>query len=552
MTRGRELAVLAVIALSFAISLGRATSYAFVWDDVKELETNAAFDRPLLEGLSLTQTERTDPELTTLSTIELAYDSYRPLLFASFWIDIQLFGRSAGALHAVNLALGLVGIALAYLVLRRWLAPPRALIATAVFALHPVQIEAVAYISARGDLLAGVLALACVLACLRAIARPRSAGPRSGAEGGAEVIDAERPALWVGLAALAFAASLLAKEAYLALPVAIAALAWQRDRLRARWWVPASLALVIVAYLVLRAAMVTSTTGGAISAALAALPGILLQYLRIVVLPFDLSTERLLDGAYTVPGWLVAAAALALIVWLGTRASPSARRGPAGPGLAKPAVAGLVWFGALLAPSAIAIASQRVVADRYAYLAVLGLAAAGVWGAAELIAARPRLRVPLVAVGALWGALLLVVGWRQVPVWTDNATLYTNAAAMAPASSSAQYRLGVLETQRGRWPEAIAQFEAALALDERNVLAWNNLGVGRLRTGDPAGAAAALTRAVELAPAHFRAFYNLGLAKLALGDSAGGCAAIRRALAINPTYQPARAEVTSAGGRCSP
>lgn len=519
MTRGRELAVLAVIVAAFTISLGRATSYAFVWDDVKEIETNPAFDRPLSEGLALTQTERTDPDLTQLSTIELAYDSYRPLLFASYWIDVQLFGRSARALHAVNLLLGILGIALAYLVLRRWLPPPRALVATAVFALHPAQIEAVAYVSARGDLLAGVLALACVLACLRAL-------------------DAPRPARWAGLAAAAFAASLLAKEAYLALPVAIAALAWREDRLRARWWIPASLVGVIAGYLVLRAAMVTSTTGGALTAALVALPGILVQYLRIFALPFDLSTERLLEPAFTVPGWLAAVLALALVAWRGTRA--------------KPAVAGLVWFGALLAPSAIAIASQRVVADRYAYLALLGLAAAVVWAAAELIAAQPRFRVLVLAVGALWGALLVVVGWRQVPVWTDNAALYTNAAELAPRSSSAQYRLGVLETQRGRWPEALAQFEAAIAIDDTNVLALNNLGVGRLRTGDPAGAAVALSRAVELQPAHFRAWYNLGVAKLATGDKAGGCAAVRRALSINPNYQPARAEVTSAGGRCSP
>ena len=519
MTRRRELVLLAVIAAAFALSLGRATSYGFVWDDVKELETNPAFDRPLAEGLALTQTERTDPDLTALRAIQLSYDSYRPLLFASFWLDIQLFGRSATALHAVNLVLGLLGIALAYLLVCRWLPPPRALVALAVFALHPVQIETVAYLSARGDLLAGVLALASVLACLRAL-------------------EAARPAVWLGLGALAFAASLLAKEAYVLLPLAIAALAWQKDRLRARWWVPASLAGVIAGYLVLRAAMVSSTTGGALTTGLAAIPGVLLSYLRILVLPFDLSTERLLDGAYTLPGWIACAAVLGLVSWRGVKA--------------KPAVAGVVWFGALLAPSAIAIASQRVVADRYAYLPTLGAAAAVVWLAAEGIARRPRLRVPIAAVAALWGALLLVVGWRQVPVWTDNAALYTNAAELAPGSSSAQYRLGVFETQRGRWPEALARFEAALALDPSNVLALNNLGVGRLRSGDPAGAAAALSRAVELAPAHFRAWYNLGLAKLATGDRAGGCAAIRRALAINPTYQPARAEVTSAGGRCSP
>lgn len=519
MTRRREVVLLAAIVAVFAVSLGRAIAYDFVWDDVAELQTNPAFDRPLAEGLVLTQTARTHPELVELTTIELAYDSYRPLLFASFWIDIHLFGRSAAALHVVNLLLGALAIVLAYLLARRWIDPPLALVATAVFALHPVQIEPVAYISGRGDLLAAVLALSATLAARRAF-------------------DADRAAGWTALAAVSFAASLLAKEAYLGLPVAIAALAWAAGRLRARWWVPAVIAAVVPLYLVLRAAMVVSTTGGAASAGLAALPGILLEYLRILALPFDLSTARMLSPGYTVPGWVVAAAALALVAWRGNRA--------------RPVVAAAVWFSVLLAPSAIPAASLKVVADRYAYLPLLGAAIAAVAGAAATIRAVPRLRVPLLALGALWAALALVVAWRQVPVWRDDRTLFTNDAEMVPDSSGAQYRVGLLAVAAGNAEEAIARFEAALALDPDNVLALNNLGVLRLRTGDPSGAAAALARAVDLSPARFRAWYNLGLAKLATGDKAGGCAAIRRALAINPSYQPARAEVTSAGGRCSP
>ena len=519
MTRRREGAVLAAIIALFLVSLGRAASYDFVWDDVTELKTNPAFDRPLADGILLTQTARTNPELVELTTIKLAYDSYRPLLFASFWIDIQLFGRSASALHVINVLLGVLAIVLAHLLARRWIEPPLALCATALFALHPVQIEAVAYISGRGDLLAGVLALAATLAARRALLAERAVG-------------------MTAIAAVAFAASLLAKEAYLGLPIAIGALAWAEGRLRARWWVPAALVGIVGLYLVVRAALVTATTGGAVSSALVALPGILLEYVRIFALPFDLSTARMIEPAYTVPGWLIAAAALGVTLWRGHRN--------------RHLVAAAVWFVVLLAPSAIPVASLRVVADRYAYLALLGAAIAAAGGAALLLRRVPRLRVPLLAVAALWAALVLVVAWRQVPMWRDNHTLYTNDAEMAPRSSGAQYRLGLLEIAAGNHAEAIARFEAALALDADHVLALNNLGVLRLRTGNPAAARDALARAVELAPAHFRAWYNLGLAKLATGDAAGGCAAIRRALEINPSYQPARAEVTSAGGRCSP
>jgi protein O-mannosyl-transferase len=518
-SRRREVALLAGVVVVFALSLGRTAGYEFVWDDVRELAHNPAFDAPLWEGLGTTQTERTEPELTELSTIKLAYDSYRPVLFASYWIDLRLFGRSATALHVINVLLGALAIVLAYLLARRWIAPPLALIATAVFALHPVQIEAVAYISARGDLLAAVFALLATLAARRAIEAER------------------RGVAWIALAALAFAASLLTKEAYLGLPVAIAVMAWSVDRLRARWWVPAILIAVVAGYLVLRAAIVTATTGGAATGALRVLPGSVLAYARILLLPFDLSTERLLDPAYTVPGWIAAALALGLVAWRGAKA--------------RPAVAGVAWMVVLIAPSAIAIASMRVVADRYAYLSTLGAAIALVAAGSAAVTRWPRFRVPLVALAVAWGALTQLVAWRQVPVWADNTTLYTHAAEMAPDSSSAQYRLGYLEAAAGRWPDAIARFERAVELEPRNVLALNNLGVGYLHTGDVAGARRVLAQAVEINPAHFRAWLNLGLAQLALGEQAAGCASVARALQINPGYEAAR-RVTSAGGRCSP
>ena len=507
--RSRELAVLAAIVVVFAISLGRTAGYAFVWDDVREIEQNPAFDAPLWDGLGTTQTERTDPDLTELATIKLAYDSYRPLLFTSYWIDIQLFGRSARALHLVNVLLGALAILLAHALARRWV-PAHALVATAIFALHPAQIEAVAYISARGDLLAGLLAMLATLAACRALEPER------------------RPAGWCALAALGFAASLFTKEAYLGLPLAIAAIAWSAQQLRRRWWVPASLAVVSIGYFVVRAMIVTATSGSAARQALVALPGIVLEYVRILVFPFDLSTERMIDPRYAIPGWLVAIAAVAIVVWRGQRA--------------RPVVSALAWMVVLLAPSAVAIASTGVVADRYSYLSVLGAAVALVAAGVALSTRLPKLRVPMIALAVLWGGLTQVVASRQVLVWTDNATLYANAAAMTPESSQAQYRLGFLDVAAQRWDDAIARFELAIELDPENTFAHNNLGVVFLRVHRPADAEAHLARAVELSPAHFRAWFNLGIARRQLGNPQGACAANARALAINPRYEAAMRE----------
>jgi len=493
---------LAVILVAYVALLARAATYDFVWDDVQEIATNPAFDQPLVDGLTSTQTERTDPELTQLQSIQLAYDSYRPLLFLTYWVDISLWGRSATALHIVNLVLGALAIVLAFLVARRWTgSQPLALVATVIFALHPAQIEAVAYISARGDLLAGVFAVAATYALLRG---------------------------WLALAAVAFAASLFTKEAYIGLPVALAVLQWAKDG-RPRWLHIAALLGVAAAYLVVRSLVVTATTGGALGHAFVGLPGVWLEYLKLALLPFDLSTERLHRSAFVPAGWVVAVLATIGLV-LARKRAPLA-------------VAAVAWFAILLGPAAVPVTSTGVVADRYLYAPLLGLALAIVLVGERAIAARPKLAKPLYAAGAVWALLLLVIAWIQVPVWRDNRALYTHAVAMAPDSSTAHYRLAYLDVIAGDCASALSELELAVTLDATNVRAWNNLGVCFLRTQRFADAEPALAHALEANPAHFRAWFNLGVARLALGKRAEGCAALRRAVEIRPSYDAALREL---------
>jgi hypothetical protein len=510
---GNERVLLAVLLGVYLALFVRTLGHDFVWDDVHEIQDNAAFDGSLAGGLGSTQTERTDADLTQLQDVELSYDSYRPLLFVSYWIDIHLWGRSARALHAINVLLGALAILAAWLVARRAL--DGSLGPVAVFALHPAQIEAVAYISGRGDLLAGLFALVATYAALRAFVSPR----------------------WTVVAVLAFAASVLCKEAYVGLPIAIAGLAWARGMLRTRWWIPATLLGVVLAYLALRSVIVTSTSRGALADALLALPGVWLEYARLTVLPFDLSTERMHASAFVVPGWIAAGLAAAGLVVRVRR-----NRAPIAPA-SRTAIAGFLWFATLLGPSTVAIVGSGVVADRYLYAPLFGLAWAITAIAHQVVEARPRLGRPLAGAAALWVVLLVVIDWLQVPVWRDNRSLYTHAVTMTPDSSSAHYRVAYLDAQVGRWDDAIPRLERAIELDARNLRALNNLGVGYLRTARPADAEAVLARAVEVNPAHFRSWFNLGAARIAQGKRASGCAAITRALEINPRYEAASKEL---------
>ena len=168
--------ILVAVVAAYGALYARAVDHDFVWDDVAEIANARSFDGPLLDGLRMTQVERIDPALAHTEGVVLAYDSYRPVLFASYWIEIHAWGRRPGPMHATNLAVGAIGILLAHALARRLLSAGAALAATAIFALHPMHVEAIAYISGRGDLFAGVLALAATLLALRAGSVARGVG----------------------------------------------------------------------------------------------------------------------------------------------------------------------------------------------------------------------------------------------------------------------------------------------------------------------------------------------------------------------------------------
>nr|HEX4317658.1 tetratricopeptide repeat protein [Kofleriaceae bacterium] len=521
MTRARrlELAAIALAIVVYAVSLGRAVRYEYVWDDVAEIEASDAFDKPLADGLRLTQTARQDPGLVKLRGAQLIYDSYRPLLFASYWCEVRAFGRTPAPMHATNLALGALAVVLAWRLARRWLGPGVAAGGVAaVFALHPQQIEAVAYISGRGDLLGGVLALAAALAALRGAACAQRTGRLA----------------WAAAACVAFAGALLCKEASIGLPLAIAGSLWAARAPRRAWWTIAAMAGVIAGYLALRAAVVGPVAGSALGGALAIVPGVVAAYARVFALPFDLSTERLYDGAATYAGW-------AAVVVAGALAAVAARHRVRALAIIadrdlRAAIAGLAWAAALLAPAAMPIASAHVVADRYGYAALLGFATAAAAGVRRVVRGRPRARVAVTIAAGVWGALLVAVGWQQVPVWRDNLALYRHAVAMTPDSSEAHYRLGFLAAASGDCDDALPELEQATALDPANVRALDDLGVCLMRVGRDADAEPVLARSVAASPAAFRSWFNLGVVRLRLGDHRGGCDALARSLAIAPDY----------------
>jgi tetratricopeptide (TPR) repeat protein len=526
----RHLVLLAIL-LAYAVSLGRTVDYGYVWDDIPEIAQDPSFDRPLVDGLRLTQVARGAGDLAHLDQIAFSYDSYRPLLYATLWLDIRVWGRAAGPLHRTNVVLGALAILVAFATARRWVGNELAWIPTAVFALHPAQIETVAYISARGDLLAGLFALATTYAVLRAAATGSTT----------------RAVAWTFSANVAYAASLLSKESYLLLPIVLAAIVHSHSHShgRTRWWAVASLALTASACLGLRSVMLAVEARPALGDALAAGPGLVVDYLRIAAFPFDLSIERA-PRTTVAAGWIVVAGAAFM-------AGVYVIRGRRGLAAVRDELLGIGWMVLLIAPSLIAARTMHVIADRYLYAPLFGLAIAATFALARLVRMWPQLRLPLLLSLVPWGLALVFVGWRQVPVWTDTSSLYVHAQEMVPESARANYRVAVLAIHDDDWKRAVPLLQRAIELAPTYAEALNNLGVYELRRGRAAQAEDLLQRAVTANPARFNAWNNLGLAQLAQGRPAEACRSIARAMSVNPGYEAARREHDRhCGGKLSP
>jgi hypothetical protein len=470
---------------------------------------------------------------------------YRPVVFATFALEARA-GRGAPELfHGVNLALhALVAGLLLAAVQRVGAERGAALGASLLFALHPVESEAVLYVSGRTDILAAVFALATLLLHASA-ARWRGAPTLYGARLGA---------------ASCFAISLGCKESLVALPIALAAGDWilaptqtsepsanPRDALRSARRALRELwlyVLVLAAYAAWRSSIggerlvltVPDDWPAQIAAALSAITG----YARLLFFPVGLHLERFVSAE---PAWRpiagLALLALALavvqrarssirfwILWAACAYLPTSNLVPVYPGL----------------PAGMAFAPEH-----FLYLPSTGLLAA------LALAAAARLR-PLLAATTLTALLLVfaAVARDRARDWSDEEALYIQTLAWTPSSARVRLNLGNLYFERGDVQRAAAQFAAGLAHHPDDPDLLTNAGLAWMSLRQFAPAEGALVRAVELQPELAQARANLG----ALYGTAGRWDEARRAygaaLALDPENRDAQAGMRALESLTSP
>jgi tetratricopeptide (TPR) repeat protein len=434
--------------------------------------------------------------------------NWHPLTWVSHMSDVQLFGLDARRHHQMNLAIFLAGCLVLFHVLTsatgaRW----RSFFASALFAVHPLRAESVAWLAERKDVLSfffGLLTIAFWLAWLR---RPRWRAAYAAA-------------------VLCFIAALLAKSALIVLPPAMLLLAWwplgawhvhpggspyRRGApaiAGAAWLLVPAVAVSIVAFLAQRA-------GGGLLAQAAPPFGMRLAnalispaaYLGKILLPRNLADFYPFPTAIA-PGAVLAAslllAGISTVVWRLRRSHPSA-------------AAGWAWYLATLIPTLglIPLGGQAM-ADRYTLIPSLGLAVAIVWLCAEAVSAQPFARMTSIICGATLLLVLTEVTRAQVATWRDGTTLFTHALRVTRDNWHIEHEYGALLLNAGRSDEATTHLRETLRLQPDHVLARYNLAGLLFRQGQAARAAEEYREVVRLRPdfaeAHFRLARSLAVA----------------------------------------
>jgi len=533
-------AAAAGLALACLAAYANSLPAAFQFDDGANILRNPSLRWSELSLANLWATLRGGP-------------NWRPVANLSFALNYYLWGYRVEAFRAVNLLVHFLNALLVYALARTTYArlaerprpqsaPPAprtreafALLAALLFALHPLQIQAVTFVVQRMTSLATLFSLSALWLGLRGFRGPSRAAPLA-------------LALLCGLLALG------SKQSAVTLPYALwlHALCFEDDRGRARarrtLWIPAAWTLaLLLAWLFLFWGPEWGYRKRDFD-----LGERLLTQLRVVTFYLSLiawpAPGRLnVDHAFAPSRGLLdpptTLACLILLAALLGWAFAAARRHPL------PAFA-VLWLFLQLAPESSFLPLEMAHEHRN-YLPLVGPCLAApplAWAALRRLGIAPTAALaagllPLLALGAATHV--------RNRAWRDGESLWSDALAKSPGSTRALHNLGVALADQGRHEEAIARFAEALRLDPGLAAAHRGIGISELRRGRPEQALPHLIQAVRLRPSDRDAQGALGEAWLALGNLDAAAEALTRSLALYPdeVYYHQLAKVRSLQGR---
>ena len=462
------------------------------------------------------------------------YALFRPVVNVSYALDSFFWGLGPFGFHLTNLVLHVANTGLLFALAwcavldgarARGTAPqPRwAALPAILFAVHPLQTEAVAYASARSELLCAFFTLLALLAFRRAT----TSGRRR----------------WLVPAFAAMLLGLACKEVAAMAPL----LAWAYDRLflpqppgsrrrQLAFYLPPLIAIAVLGCVRLAIYFGREAVGASsfVGRNLLLQIEVMWHYLALLVLPVGQSVvhEFREVGSVFEPGAIAAGLGLAGLVFAAWRLR---RRGPQ-------VTFGILWFLLILLPSSSIVPMAEPMAEHRTYLASAGFFLA-VAGLAASLAAHLAGRASLRVAGAAAALLILALAAATVArtrVWRNPVTLWSDAAAKAPHTYAAHYALAEALREKGDCAAAIVEYQRAIERVADHPDGWTNLGICQAQTGALGEAEASFLRALALDPKRAGLHYNLGMLARLRGDAVAAHQHFLDAVKLDPSHEKAQ------------
>lgn len=511
--------VCGLLVLGVAVVFGQSLWFSFTnFDDPEFVFANAHVTGGLTrDGVIWAFTTRGD---------------FNPLTWLSHMLDCQIFGLHPWGHHLVNVLLHATASVLLFRVLNEmtrelW---PSAVVA-AVFAIHPLRAESVAWVAERKDVLSGCFFMLAVGAYVRYARHPFSL-PRYLAV--------------CGLVAL----GLLAKPMLVTLPCLFLVLDfWPLRRMEAgrtsRLWLMLEKLPLLALSAAASAATLWSQHQSVAMNAVYPFPVRLANalvsyasYLAMFVYPFGLDVFYPHPGA-ALPMWKVLASAAVLIA-ITAGALASWRKRPY-------LLAGWLWYLGMLVPViGLLQTGAQAMADRYTYLSQIGVCIALVWGIKQAFESWPSRQLIYKTACAVALVSLMVIGIVQTSTWRNSETLWRHALACNPRNSVAHFDLAAELGAHGKTDEAIVHYQQAVNIEPNYVEAHLNLAVALAGRGQMPAAISHFRKAVEINPFMEEAHCNLGVALASSGQMDEAIVHFRKALELNPDSPLARQNLNQA------
>lgn len=455
-----------------------------------------------------------------------------PLVWLTHIIDYELAGLNPGRFHLTNLFFHIINVILLFAVCCKltgaiW----RSGFVAALFALHPIHVESVAWVSERKDLVSTFFWFLTILAYIKYVEHPTK----------------KRFLFVISI----FILGLMSKPMLVTLPFVLLLLDyWPLSRFTFSPSVDKNIKIVHkpFAKLVIEKAplfallpLVSFATwhfqkiGGSVASIKAypldlRLANVVVSYVKYIkklFIPTNLAIPYPFPQAIPSCQWFLA---ICLLIGVSFLTLWCAKRLPY-------LLTGWFWFlGVLFPVSGIIVIGDYAMADRYAYLSFIGLYLIVVWGAGDLLKSlTSRIKLAVFVLFALFAAIIVMTTRIQIGYWENSVALYKHTIQITGENYHAFRNLGSALAKRGEFAEAITYHQKALQMNPQSVTDINNLANNCLEVGKPEMAFNLYKKALTLEPESERTHYNLGLALSEQGRSEEALKHHYSVLRLNPS-----------------